>query len=79
MPLYDFYWDDGREGFIVEIDEPLEAVEKLLDEYRNNNPTDYNSNDFIEFLKKKRVKAKYITFYRSYTPVEVEADHHIYF
>ena len=52
----DFYWD--KEGFIVVLlnntefrdCELIDRIEKMLDEYRENNK-DYNSSDWIEMLE----------------------------
>jgi hypothetical protein len=52
MSIYEFYWDDFRE--LVEINEDnKEKIEELLNEYRNNNQEDYNTDDWYLFLEEK--------------------------
>ena len=79
MPLYNFYWDNGREGFVAEINAKPEIVKKLLEEYRNRNE-DYNNVGFIEFLQRNGVKARIVVSYSSNSPVEIHGvDEDIYF
>lgn len=74
MKLYDFYYDNGKAGFVLEINAERETVERLLDEYRKSDPDEYNERDFIDFLKEKGYEVKYIVGYSSNSPVELDID-----
>jgi len=74
MKLYDFYYDDGKTGFVLKINAERETVEKLLDEYRGLDPDGYNLDDFMDFLKEKGYEVKYVVGYSSNSPVELDID-----
>lgn len=52
-----FWWNDGRDDIILAFPDGtyMEKVKKLLDEYRERNPEDYNISDFIEYLEKNDI------------------------
>jgi len=62
MPYYMFYWANGRddERFLARVEADSETVKKLLNEYRESDPEGYNSDDFINFLKKHGIDAEII-------------------
>ena len=78
VKLYDFYWDDGREGFLMYIDADSETVKRLLDEYRESDKW-YDNEGVLEFLTSRGVKAELVTTYSSDSCVDIDADEHIPF
>jgi len=76
--IYNFYWDNGREGFLLETDAPREVVEKLLDEYRKIDEF-YDNEGFRDLLEERGYVAVIITSYSSNSPVDIDADEHIPF
>jgi len=68
MPIYAFYYDGGETEFWMEIEADKETVEKLLNEYRESDPEEYNDLDWCEFLKSKGIKARFL-----------DPDYYIYF
>jgi len=60
MPIYCFYYDDGKMEFLMEIEADLKTVEKLLDEYRETDPEYYNNLDWLTFLHKRGIKARFL-------------------
>jgi len=67
IPIYWFYWDDGEEGFLMEIDADVKTVKKLLSEYRREDEY-YDNIGWYAFLSRKGIKARFL-----------EPDHKIYF
>jgi len=69
--VYAFYWDDGnRLGenvFLMKIKADKETVQRLLDEYRDEDKG-YDQFGWLEFLKKHGIEAELI-----------EPEHWIYF
>lgn len=74
MKLYEFYHDDGKGGFVLEINADRETVEKLLNEYRGLDPDGYNERGFIDFLKEKGYEVEHVVGYSSNSPVELDID-----
>lgn len=62
MPYYMFYWNDGDddERFMMYIEANSKTVKKLLNEYRSSDPRGYNNFDWLDFLRKKKIKAEII-------------------
>jgi hypothetical protein len=57
------FWYGGgseEESFLMEIKADRKTIMKLLNEYRKTNPEEYNDLEFLEFLKKKGIKARLI-------------------
>jgi len=75
--MYDLYWDNGREGCIIKANTFKEEMEKLVNEYIESDPDEYNIHDFIDWLELvKGVKAELIICYYSNSPVEIDGTHH---
>ena len=74
MKLYDFYYDNGKCGFVLEINADKETVEKLLGEYRDLDPDGYNDRDFQKFLREKGYGVEYVVGYSSNSTVELDLD-----
>jgi hypothetical protein len=56
--IYRFWYSDGE--FLMEIEAKTRIVKKLLNEYRKSNPEEYNDEEWLKFLKKKGIKAKFV-------------------
>ena len=67
MPIYRFYWDNGEQGFLMEINADVDTVRKLLFEYRKLDEY-YNIYGWADFLESRNIKARFI-----------EVDNEIYF
>jgi hypothetical protein len=55
--IYRFWYSDGE--FLMEIEAKTRIVKKLLNEYRKSNP-EYNDEEWLRFLRKKGIKARFI-------------------
>jgi len=64
--IYEFYYCDA--SFLMEIEADREAVERLLNEYRESDPEGYSDYGWLEFLEKRGIKARIL-----------DAEHSIYF
>jgi len=55
-----FWWDDGRDFEILAFPEDIdmEKIKRLLDEYREQDPEEYNIADFIDYLDKHGIEAE---------------------
>jgi hypothetical protein len=58
MAIYRFWYENGE--FLMEIEAKTRIVKKLLNEYRKSNPEEYNDEEWLKFLRKKGIKAKFI-------------------
>jgi hypothetical protein len=58
MAIYRFWYGNGE--FLMEIEAKTRIVKKLLSEYRKANPEEYNDEEWLKFLKKKGIKAKFV-------------------
>lgn len=71
--IYRFFWDEGKEEAIVQISSSTadaqehDVIKKLLSEYTSNN-SEYNIDDWLEFLKE-----------HGYTVILIEPDYDMYF
>jgi hypothetical protein len=56
--IYRFWYSNGE--FLMEIEAKTNVVKKLLNEYRKSNPNEYNDEEWLKFLRKKGIKARFI-------------------
>jgi hypothetical protein len=59
MPTYCFWWDNGEEQFLMEIDADPKTVKKLLHQYRKEDEN-YDDLGWLDFLNKKGIKAEIV-------------------